>query len=105
MKTRPPRKRYDPGPWAVTFAQADGRGRTSRPVTRNARGRRVLASKPANALLMGAAPELYEALEGLAEQAEFLLSVLRCEHPLAGEPAALHRARRLLRHLRASLLA
>jgi hypothetical protein len=65
----------------------------------------VRASKPANALLMGAGPELYEALEGLVDQAEFLLAVLRCEHPLAREPAELDRARRLLRRLRPALLA
>jgi hypothetical protein len=103
MKTRP-RKRYDPGPWAVRFAQLDARGRASRPYLTNACGRRVRAGKPANAVLMGAAPELYEALEALADQAEFLLRVLRAEHPLAQEPAALAQAQRLLRRVRLDLL-
>ncbi len=102
--SRAPRRRYDPGPWAVHFAQVDARGRASRPYLTNARGRRVRAGKPANAVLMGAAPELYEALEGLADHAEFLLRVLRAEHPLAQEPAALEQARRLLRRLRLELL-
>jgi hypothetical protein len=105
MQPRPPRRRYDPCPWAVRFAQLDARGRASRPYITNARGRRVRAAKPANAVLMGAAPELYEALEGLADQAAFLLSVLRSDHPLAHEPADLERAKRLLRRLRLDLLA
>jgi hypothetical protein len=98
------RKRHD-SVEGTAFPQTDDHGRAARPVIRNAWGKRGRASRPANALLIGAGPELYEALEGLAAQAEFLLPVLRCEHPLARESAALDRARRLLRRQHPGLLA
>ncbi len=98
------RSRYDAGPWSVEFVQYTASGRRSRPVISNARGKRVRATKPANAVLMGAAPELYEALEALEDNARFLLGVLRCEHPLAKEPAQLARAAALLARVRRELL-
>jgi hypothetical protein len=97
-------KRYDAGPWSVKFVQITAAGRKSRPIISNARGKRVRASKPANAVLMGAAPELYEALEALEDSARFLLGVLRCEHPLVKEPPELARAAELLGRVRRELL-
>jgi hypothetical protein len=101
---RPARTRYDAGSWTVQFLQVDHRGRASRPVLLNARGRRVCPSKNANAVLMAAAPELYEALEALADRADFLLAVLRSDHPLTPGPEELAQARALLARVRRALI-
>jgi hypothetical protein len=87
----------------VEFVQFTPAGRESRPVITNARGKRVRASKPANAVLMGSATELYEALEALEDSARFLLGVLRHEHPLVKEPAQLARVAGLLGRVRREL--
>jgi hypothetical protein len=53
---------------------------------------------------MAAAPELYVALEALADRADFLLAVLRSEHPLTHGPGELAQARALLARVRRALL-
>jgi hypothetical protein len=58
---------------------------------------------PGNAVLMAAAPALYELLEEVTEQAEFYLLMLRSEHPGMAASAPLA-ARKLLAEIRCGLL-
>jgi hypothetical protein len=98
------RTKYTAGPWMVKFTQINERGQSSRPIIIDVKGKRVRATKAGNAVVMGAAPELYEALEALADNADFLVRVLRCEHPLFREPEQLARAKALLTRVRRDLL-
>jgi hypothetical protein len=103
-----PRKRYARGPWRIEWRQLrqapGGRLVASRPRILDAAGKAVRLSHPGNAVLMAAAPALYELLEEVTEQAEFYLLMLKSEHPRMEAAAPLTAARKLLSAIRCALI-
>jgi hypothetical protein len=94
-------KFHSPGPWHCEFRQFDSHGRASRPVVRNRRGKKI-GSRPADAELMAAGPELVELAASLADCVEMqaLQIASALELRSAPYPPILAEARRLLARLR-----
>jgi hypothetical protein len=86
-----------PTPWHFVFRQVDGMGRASRPVVRNARGKKI-GHRPADATLMAAAPELLELVAALADRVEMMALQIASalELPRAVYPSVLDKARKTL---------
>jgi hypothetical protein len=106
--TMPRNRRHARGPWQIEWRelrQVPGKGVVaSRPRILDAAGKAVRLSHPGNAVLMAAAPALYELLEEVTEQAEFYLLMLKAEHPGMAAAAPLAAARKLLAEIRLGLL-
>jgi hypothetical protein len=100
----PTNRRYARDPWRIEWRQVNARGEVSRPRILDAAGKPVRLSRKGNAVLMAAAPALFELLDEVADQAEFYLLMLKSEHPRMEAAAPLAAARKLLSAIRCALL-
>jgi hypothetical protein len=87
-------------PWRVQWLQCSQNGKRSRPRVVDATAKPLPLSKQAVAVLLAAAPELFELVDLLADRADFLTRVLKNEHACFETDDLVTRAERLLHRIR-----